>query len=412
MEAFAELFGSATFSDFSIRTPSGEAVPVHRAVISRLSKYFRGLFATATAEKEAGVAEFSSVPVPSDVFKSVIGFLYGKEVPLSDDNLVESLYVAKFLMIELLEQKCMEFFEENLSVSTAVPWLEASVRLDLAELERRIVAFVKEKFREFEGAQLLRCPVDSLISILSADDLKVNAELDVLRTCLQYCEESGRDIARAVRRKLFSCVRYAFLPSETLGILHKSGCAAPAPLVVYGMRQRMLMSVGASSSNSVDALPGIEPDIPLVPRPRPSYSVRVDANPRCFWHIVKVEQFASKIGTIISTQNFCANGNLWKLKLHKGHSSNPDHLGIFLVPVKLSATTAVECTIALARSEEELRRNRSVPEMTFTRSFADGGNAYGFPEFEPLSTLGRFIEKDALLIGVLLADPASGTADK
>ncbi|CAK8675596.1 unnamed protein product [Clavelina lepadiformis] len=124
------------YCDFTISVRS-EYYQVHKCVLGHMSKYFAALFRSKLSNKKT-VTELNFIR--SDTMQKILDFFYTSRVALNDDNIHDVLEAADFLQIDLLLDRCSEYFGSKLETGSLKAliniWVEAN-KYNLVSLQKR-----------------------------------------------------------------------------------------------------------------------------------------------------------------------------------------------------------------------------------------------------------------------------------
>ena len=137
-----------------------EVVGAHRCVLAAVSPYFYTMFYGKFRDKMEPVLNLSHVFNSSKILKRILDFVYGKEIGVTEESVMELLGGADFLMIPEIKALCLKFLLRNLSLDSCLwTWSLAYVYL-LEELHDICEDLALSKFHDcliyLEGT--LTCP--------------------------------------------------------------------------------------------------------------------------------------------------------------------------------------------------------------------------------------------------------------
>ena len=99
------------FCDAILRV-NGETIGAHRCVLAAVSEYFNTMFFGVFRERSDPEVDLSDIFTSSNILKCLIGFIYGEELTVTENNISELLGGADFLMLHEIKALCLEFLLE------------------------------------------------------------------------------------------------------------------------------------------------------------------------------------------------------------------------------------------------------------------------------------------------------------
>ena len=138
-----------TLYDFCIKVGDNQ-VTAHKSVLAAASDYFTSLFVgpLKTADDTAKV-DFSSIALDVESVEAVVDFLYTGVIDIHEENLEAILKLAGFLLINQLEQLCIEYMEQCSDLSSFMMYYLLSVDYMVTEAEEIMIRTVKPRFHDW-----------------------------------------------------------------------------------------------------------------------------------------------------------------------------------------------------------------------------------------------------------------------
>ncbi|XP_020909606.1 BTB/POZ domain-containing protein 6-B-like [Exaiptasia diaphana] len=235
-ERFEYVFKNSLFCDveFSVVDESGikVTIPANKFMLATASPVFAAMFYGHLAEKT------STIDLPDCSKQSIyemLRYVHCEEVRLTENNIIEVLYVAEKYMMPYLVEKCKEYIDKYLKpehVFTVLPLIK-EMRDD--ETEKRCWEIIDcETLAAVNSKSFLQLSSDTLCEILSRDQLTIK-EVDLFLAVdrwvsrriaekeLEGCGKTKRDVLgedaiRLIRFPLMSHKEFAqfVLPTEVL----------------------------------------------------------------------------------------------------------------------------------------------------------------------------------------------------
>ncbi|XP_039285166.1 BTB/POZ domain-containing protein 3-like [Nilaparvata lugens] len=172
----------------------GISSPVFRAML------YDGLHNASTFEVK---------DVQPDVFQGMKQFIYTDSVNFSSGLQACSVYLVswKYVIPDLMS-KCVQYIEDNISVSEVLDVYEFSHQNNIPDIEKHCLTVFQNKTREvMQSEKFLSTDIHTLETILKLDSLSLDSELELFK----YTEKWA--LAEANRRKIdlqaeyFNCIK-------------------------------------------------------------------------------------------------------------------------------------------------------------------------------------------------------------
>lgn len=198
-------------SDVTVVLPSGTRYQAHRTVLAVASGYFHSLFAADHGSPVASPVVNLDVPYVSHdaPYLCAMELVYGRDVSVEPEDVEHLAAVARFLLLDRIEQQLAEKLVDMLSCTNCAHILHlgtlmASSRARDAVVDKA-VAFIAERFDSVlpYSAPLFHLPAKCLEVILLSDSLVVENEAAVFNLLATAHEDALVDDA-----VLFDCVRF------------------------------------------------------------------------------------------------------------------------------------------------------------------------------------------------------------
>lgn len=136
-----KMLDDPTFSDFKFLFSDGRELQVHKAVLAANSLVFRRFFLTKGKEKATSCRCFT---FEFDIFKMLLRFIYGRELPATLDDHAKKLYeLARFYKIDELKKVCKQNLISSLCVNNAVELYNFAVPNEISDLEEKAWKLLK-----------------------------------------------------------------------------------------------------------------------------------------------------------------------------------------------------------------------------------------------------------------------------
>ncbi|XP_044731886.1 kelch-like protein 10 isoform X2 [Chrysoperla carnea] len=186
MQALQELRENNMLCDAIIRLDDGGIFPIHRAILSACSTYFRALFTTSLHGEEKRDITLSGIT--SEMMQLLINYAYLRKLEITEKNVYELLLTADYLSILGVLELCCSFLSSRLSPTNCIGimfFARSHFCTDLAvEAHRYLMRYFVLVAAQSE--ELLRLPLNDLRDIIAADELNVKSEETVWEAVLRW----------------------------------------------------------------------------------------------------------------------------------------------------------------------------------------------------------------------------------
>ncbi|XP_071117709.1 kelch-like protein 24 [Haliotis cracherodii] len=212
LEGFKRKYDAGSFTDTEIDI-QGTIFRCHKVFLSAISDYFHAMFSSGMRESLDGKVTLEGITI--ETFRDILDFYYDSQGNIvCTDNVEEILRAATLLQMGCLQERCEEFYVDQLSVENAIGIWQLAKCLNCESLKKKAMDFVLEYFVEVGNQEEiigLECP--DLLEVLSNDDLKVPSEDMVCDIALRWVQHDWkrrkcflRDLCKTVRTSLLSDV--------------------------------------------------------------------------------------------------------------------------------------------------------------------------------------------------------------
>lgn len=188
-------------------------LPVHRAVMSTCSEFFRSLFTNGLQETMENNVTIHGVSLK--MMETIIEYAYTKEVTITTAN-AEDIFIAadRFNVLGLL-QECINFLVAQLSPENCVGLLRFARFYNNKELEDMCWVYIMSHFRDIIGSstEFVHLNYIELMDIISSDTLNVSTEDEVFDAVMRWTEFSPRERKEQCNH-LLGAVRFAYVSED------------------------------------------------------------------------------------------------------------------------------------------------------------------------------------------------------
>ncbi|XP_055354091.1 actin-binding protein IPP-like [Paramacrobiotus metropolitanus] len=189
---------------------SSAAIPCHRFILSAHSTFFRTMFTIGLRECHEEVVPLPEVSAP--ILQSIIDYIYATDISIDEDNALSLLAAAHFLDIAPLVSTCWDFLERTLDDKNCLErYCFPLCEIYKPDLMKQAKAMVLRHFMEASSnPDFLELSTDKLVELISADDLCVEHEEDVLSIVVRWFNHDLEE-RRPQMYAILQCIRQPFL---------------------------------------------------------------------------------------------------------------------------------------------------------------------------------------------------------
>ncbi|KAL1139483.1 hypothetical protein AAG570_006467 [Ranatra chinensis] len=186
MTSLYELRQNHLLCDATLRLEDGTSFPVHRAILSACSLYFRSLFTTTLHSSEQ--TDILLPGVNAEVMNALLEYAYLRKIHLNAENVSKMLTTADYLSILGVLDLCCEYLKENLRPENCIGILIFARDHFCKKLEESALMYVMRNFVEVaqKSEEVLLLSVAEVVSLVGADLLNVKSEEIVWEFVLKW----------------------------------------------------------------------------------------------------------------------------------------------------------------------------------------------------------------------------------
>ena len=204
------MFNNELLSDvkFVVQDAEGgsesmKKIPAHKFLLAISSPVFYAMFYGELAEKK------DSIDISDCDHKSLLElfrFVYGNEVNLNADNVMQVLYLAKKYMLPSLAEKCSEFLGENLDASNVFHVLPDAQKYEEKDLVDHCWEVIdKEADEAVKSDGFVTIEKSVLEALVERDSLNVK-EVELFKAvdcwATRECQKQGLAAEGSVKRRI------------------------------------------------------------------------------------------------------------------------------------------------------------------------------------------------------------------
>ncbi|KAK0161270.1 hypothetical protein PV327_009757 [Microctonus hyperodae] len=176
MQSLYDLRQNNLFCDAILRLEDGGVFPIHRAILSACSNYFRTLFTTSLYAHEK-----TDVLVPgvnSGMMNLLLKYAYLRSLEINHENVCQLLVTANYLCIFGILDICRDYLRENLTSENCIGVMRFAREHFCRGLENDAHTYVMRHFVEIaqKSDEIIHLPINELCELIGADELNVKSE--------------------------------------------------------------------------------------------------------------------------------------------------------------------------------------------------------------------------------------------
>ena len=160
------------FCDFTIST-NNSSIECHKLVLSSASSYFNKLFRCP----EQNIKIIDITPLPLNILKTVVAFMYNSDYVIDDENVIELLKFSRTWDLDVLVRLCVAYMNDNVSFNNACNFYNfASDNIDQND-SLLLNEFIREHFKSLhDSEQLQQVSLKNFTTIIEHDEIDVENE--------------------------------------------------------------------------------------------------------------------------------------------------------------------------------------------------------------------------------------------
>lgn len=207
-----DLRKSGQLTDATIKVEN-QSFPIHRAIMSACSPYFRALFTNElfnTNRREVVIPGVSA-----DVMRIIIDYAYTRHVDINAENVEILLPAADQFHVIGIVKKCCDFLTAELGPENCIGIYKFSKMYFCHNLERTSFRYIMHNFYQVStlSNEYLQLSADELADILSRDELNVKNEELVFDSVLRWIDYDA-ERRKSSMAKLLRSIRLGLLTTQ------------------------------------------------------------------------------------------------------------------------------------------------------------------------------------------------------
>ena len=178
------LEGEGGFCDVTLEV-EGRQLATHRCVLAASSQFFYTMFHSGMKESNQTLLKLHSVSF--DSMSLILDYFYTREILINDDNVLELLNTASFLLVTPVKKACIQILNKQLSIENCFSILQVAEQFGASELAKRASYSIKENFFSVvNNEEFVSISKKSLIDFISSDEIQVEREEEVYQAVLNW----------------------------------------------------------------------------------------------------------------------------------------------------------------------------------------------------------------------------------
>ncbi|XP_011138765.1 kelch-like protein 10 [Harpegnathos saltator] len=209
---WSELRANQQLCDGAIRCAGDRVFPVHRAILSAVSPYFKALFTNSLRGGKTETTEITINSVPGEIFSLILDYAYTGTCNVNADNVEQLLPLADQFEVLGIVQLCCQFLLQELRPDNCLGIFKFACHYFCRDLEKQGRKYIRHHFKQIlqESGELKDLLCDELEAILSDDELNVKNE-EIVFDAVKTWVESRVDERRVYLPRLLKCIRYGLM---------------------------------------------------------------------------------------------------------------------------------------------------------------------------------------------------------
>ena len=197
------------FCDFTLTT-NNNSIRCHKLILSSASSYFSQIL----RDREHNKNIIDVTPLPENILKTVVAFMYNSEYAIDDENVVELVKLSRTWNLDILAKLCVTYMSDNITINNACGFYNFALEDDDQHLSKILSMFIREHFTSLhESGQLRELSLKNFTTIIEHDLINVKNEDVIFNSAAQIINQqtSAEDIDRCLELIRFPHMSADFL---------------------------------------------------------------------------------------------------------------------------------------------------------------------------------------------------------
>ncbi|XP_076094839.1 kelch-like protein 10 [Mytilus galloprovincialis] len=184
---FSDLRRAGQLCDAVIKVGNHD-YPIHRAIMSACSPYFRALFTDSLFHTDR--REVVIPGVSAEIMEMIIDYAYTRDVNITADNVEQILPAADQFHVAGLIKACCDFLYNEISPENCIGIRKFARFYFCHNLEKSAFNYIMNKFGEVysKSNEFLQLDIEEVCDLLSSDQLNVKNEEIVFDAVLRWID--------------------------------------------------------------------------------------------------------------------------------------------------------------------------------------------------------------------------------
>ncbi|XP_046492145.1 kelch-like protein 10 [Neodiprion pinetum] len=209
---WSELRANQQLCDGAIRCAKDQLFPVHRAILSAVSPYFKALFTNSLKGGRSDTTEVVISCVPGEIFGLILDYAYTGTCTVTAENVEQLLPLADQFEVLGVIQLCCLFLLQELRPENCLGIFKFARHYFCRDLEEKGRKYIRHHFKQIlqESSEFKDLSCEELEAILQDDELNVRNE-ELVFEAIKNWVESKPDERRSAIPGLFKCIRFGLM---------------------------------------------------------------------------------------------------------------------------------------------------------------------------------------------------------
>ncbi|XP_057331107.1 kelch-like protein 10 [Microplitis mediator] len=212
---WSELRANSQLCDGKIICARDEIYPIHRAILSAVSPYFKALFTNSLRGNTSDTKEVTINWVPGNLFTSILDYAYTGTCKVTVENVEQLLPVADQFEVLGVVQLCCQFLLQELRPENCLGVYKYARHYFCHDLEEKTRKYIRHNFKKIlrESTEFRELSSGELCAILSDDELNVRNEEVVFEAIKTWVEVKEQE-RLGYLTKILKCIRFGLINSK------------------------------------------------------------------------------------------------------------------------------------------------------------------------------------------------------
>ncbi|CAG0884895.1 unnamed protein product [Cyprideis torosa] len=213
MEALNSLRQKTLLCDAVLRTEDGGEFPIHRAILTASSSYFKALFTSSLNQEDK--RDVLIPGITAEYLDLIIDYAYSRQTRINEENVTEVLVAADQYGVEGMIKDCTAFIGERINAQNCFGILNFARSYFCETLEKMALKYIMKYFPLVAEAsdEFLAQPIEVISAILDSETLNIRNEEIAWEAALKWIKHDETNRKRYVV-DLLKTIRLGLLDSQ------------------------------------------------------------------------------------------------------------------------------------------------------------------------------------------------------